>query len=90
MRISEEILDKCNTLEDLVEMMITTRDGKTKDFIDRYENFKETIAKELTELSSEQLLFIMDNHRRVVDEICSWYGFDRFLTALEFEQRKNK
>lgn len=97
MRIAQEVLDKCNTLEDLVEMMVTTKDGQrlnysdvgeTKDFINRYETFKEVITRDIPELSLEQIIFIMDNQRKVVDKICSWYGFDRMLTALEFEQRK--
>jgi len=98
MRISNEMLQKCNTLEDLVEAMVTTKEGKrlnysdvgeTKDFIGRYENFKEYISKEFPNLTLEQILFIMDNQRAVIDKVINWYGYDRLLTALEFEQRKN-
>lgn len=98
MRISQENLDKCNTLEDLVEMMVTDKDGKrlnysdvgeTKDFINRYENFKEYISTEFPHLTLEQILFITNNQRAVVDKVINWYGYDRLLTALEFEQRKN-
>jgi len=98
MKILEKVIDKCNTLEDLVEMMVTDKDGKrlnysdvgeTKDFISRYESFKEWMGKELPQLSLEQILYIMDNRVEVVGKVTSWYGFDRLLTALEFEQRKN-
>ena len=97
-RISQEIVDKCNSLEDLVEMMVTDKDGKTlnyadvgetKDFLSRYENFKEWMEKELPHLSLEQILYIMDNRVEVVGKVTSWYGYDRLLTALEFEQRKD-
>jgi len=98
MRISEEVLNKCNSLEDLVEMMVTDKDGKrldysdvgeTKDFIRRYEWFKEYVKKEIPSLSLEQIMFIMDNYRNVTDVVCGVYGYDRLLTALEFEQRKD-
>ncbi len=98
MRISNEMLGKCNTLEDLVEMMVTTKEGvrlnyadvgETKDFINRYETFKEWLSKDIPDLSPKQILFIMDNQRKVTDQITNWYGFDRLLTALEFEQRKD-
>lgn len=96
-RISEEILNKCYTLEDLIEMMITDKDGnrlnysdvgETKDFINRYKSFKDWIIKDIPDLNFHEILFIMDNQRKVIDNVTSWYGFDRLLTALEFEQRK--
>lgn len=99
MRISQENLDKCNTLEDLVEMMVTDKNGNrlnysdvgdTKDFISRYNSFKEYLKEEMPHLTLEQIIFIMDNQRSVVDKITSWYAFGRLLTTLEFEQRKNK
>lgn len=97
MRISKEVLEKCNSLEDLVEMMTTDKEGnrlnysdigETKDFLNRYDCFKEVITRDIPELSLQQILFIMDNQRKVIDKVTSWYGFDRLLTALEFEQRK--
>lgn len=99
MRISKEVLEKCNTLEDLVEMMTTDKEGnrlnysdigETKDFLSRYDSFKEVITRDIPELSLQQILFIMGNQRKVTDKVTSWYGFDRLLTALEFEQRKGK
>ncbi len=97
MRISQKILDECNTLEDLVEIMVTGKNGKrlnfseigeTVEFIARFESFKEWLKEEIPNLTLEQILFIVDNQRHVVDKVSSWKGFQIFLTALEFEQRK--
>jgi len=97
MRIPEEVLNKCNTLEDLVEMMVTDKNGKrlhfsdvgeTKDFVTRYKYFKEWLGEEIPDMTLEQILFIMDNQKKVADKVTEWKGFDRLLTALEFEQRK--
>jgi phage terminase large subunit-like protein len=97
MRISEEVLNKCNTLEDLVELMVTDKNGKrlsfydvgeTKDFVKRYKYFKEWLGEEIPDMTLEQILYIMDNKEKVVDKVHKWMGFDRLLTALEFEQRK--
>ncbi len=99
MRISSEMLEKCNTLEDLVEAMVTTKEGvrlnyadigETKSFISRYKYFKDWLKEEIPNIPLEQILFIMDNQRKVTDAITNWYGYDRLLTVLEFEQRKNK
>ena len=94
MRISQKILDECNTLEDLVEMMVTDKNGKrlnfgeTVEIIDRFESFKGWLKEEIPDLTLEQILFIMDNQKHVVDTVSSFSGFQLFLTALEFEQRK--
>ncbi len=94
MRISQKILDECNTLEDLVEIMVTDKNGKRLNFgetfeiIDRFESFKGWLKEEIPNLTLEQILFIMNNQRHVVDKVSSFSGFQLFLTALEFEQRK--
>lgn len=94
MRISQKILDECNTLEDLVEIMVTDKNGKRLNFgetfeiIDRFESFKGWLKEEIPDLTLEQILFIMDNQKHVVDTVSSFSGFQLFLTALEFEQRK--
>lgn len=64
--------------------------GEPKDFISRYEDFKTIIGESLPDFNLEQILFIMNNHSRVVRLVTSWSGYDRLLTALEFEINKKK
>ncbi|HSE99951.1 MAG TPA: hypothetical protein VLA48_03560 [Nitrososphaeraceae archaeon] len=98
-RISKEVFEKCNSLEDLVEMMVTDKDGnkvnysdvgETKDFISRYESFKTILEEGLPDLTFEDILFIMNNQSKVVRLVTAWYGYDRLLAALEFEVNKKK
>ena len=94
-RISDEVFNKTNSLEELVQIMGTTKDGHKlsevgdyKDFIRRLDSFKEVIARELPELTIEEILKFDSMFSKVKDIIYEWYGFNYLLTALEFEQRK--
>lgn len=94
-RISEKILNETQSLEELVEKMGTTKDGRklsgmddTQDFLNRFQMFKEMLQRELPDFTTEEILKVVNNIRNIM-KIREWYNADYFLDCLEFEIRKN-
>lgn len=96
--MSKEIVDKCNTIEDVLD--IATNNGEItyvgnigrnySNFIQYYGHFKKYISENLPELTAEEILKY-DEHRSKIKEVV--YGFTnygRLLDMLYFEQQKNK
>jgi hypothetical protein len=93
-RISQEVFNSCNTIEDLVERMNTTIDGHKinrmdSNFKSRLDSFKEYLNKSFPELTLEQILFL-DEYSYKIKEIYNWNGINDLLTLVEFELEKNK
>jgi hypothetical protein len=96
-RISKENLEKYKTIEELVEAMVTDKNGKrlnysevgeTNDFIYRFGKFKEILYEKFPNLELNEILFIINN-RDVIGYVSSWYGADKLLTLLEYELKKD-
>lgn len=94
-RISDKVFQETKTLEDLVNLMAYTKDGRMyadvgepKHFILRYQMFKEMLEKELPEFTIEEILKFDEHFYKFKEIVYSWYGSDKMLTCLEYEERK--
>lgn len=95
-RISQEIFDKCNSLEDLVNVMNSTSDGRRINRVGTFEEFNKWftlftrhINELFPELTMEQILFL-DEYYLKIRELYNWYNSEDLLAALEFELEKAK
>lgn len=94
MRISDNVFNKLESLEDLVYKMGHDKDGRmmadvgeASDFIPRYKHFKEYLKEKLPELTFEEILRMDELYHRYKDAVYAWHGHDRMLTCLEYEER---
>jgi hypothetical protein len=95
-RISEQVLSETKNLDELIEKMTVLRDGRSlagaatkEEFKLRFESFKEMLSQDLPDFTHEEILkFDRFFHR--FRGMYEWIGVGTFLTALEFELRKNK
>lgn len=98
MRISENNLDKCNTIEDLLDV-ITENGSKNyadignvgnnySSFLSRHKFFEEFIEEKLPDFTVEEVLKFEQYFNTFKDTVHSMSGYDIFLTALKFENKK--
>lgn len=98
MKIVKDILDKCNTIEELLD--IKTDNGKIRysslqndgqdysNFKNRYKFFKKRLASILPELSAQEILKFYEVYYSFTDTIFEFDGHADFMSVLYFEQEK--
>jgi hypothetical protein len=93
-RISDKVFEETKCLEDLVNLMAYSEDGRMyadvgdpKQFIYRYQMFKERLKKELPEFTNEEILKFDEYFHKFKDTVYVMGGYDRMLTCLEYEER---
>ena len=86
MRISNEVLEKLNDLDDLIKIM-GENVGDFDEFKRRFVYFKEEIKETLSELTIEEILKF-DEYFNKLQELYKFHGYYYLFAALEFEQRK--
>ena len=98
--ISDETLEKCNTLKELLD--IKTNNGQIKyphivdenrsykGFYSRLDFFKAYLAENLPELTIEEILKFDSVFQKFKKTVYEMYGYHDFLAAIEFENKKNK
>jgi len=103
MTIQQEYLLKHNSIEELLDDMTTEKATGTKrvfaeigsdensygNFKNRYKFFKETIERDLPELTKEEIIKF-NRYYHSYREIYKWNGLDVLLKVLEWEELKNK
>jgi len=100
MRVSKEVKDKCNTIEELLD--VATDNGRLKyadignsgqdysSFLRRYEYFKQHVKEKLPELTTEEVLKFDEHYRKFKEVVYAFNDSDRFLQVMEFEQYKKQ
>lgn len=99
-RISQEVFDKCATIEDLLDVHTKNgelnfaeigNDGKDySSFLRRFEFYKDYLKESIPELSTEEILKFDSLFHKFRDVVYAMNGHYIFLTALEFENEKSK
>ena len=101
MTIQQEALLKYNSIEELLDDITTEKATGIKivfseigsdengysNFKNRYKFFKETIEKDLPELTKEEIIKF-NRYYHSFREIYKWNGFDVLLKVLEWEELK--
>lgn len=101
-RISQKVLDECNTLEDLLDKATTLTTGERMTFSEigsddnnyssfksRLKMFKEVIERDLPNFTWEEILKF-DEFYHDLKKVYDWHGVDYLLKAVEFEIEKSK
>lgn len=93
-RVTDKVFLKCNTLDDLINLINTTNDGQKIDvvgsidsFKSRLESYKNYLNENIPELTLFEILKF-DKFYHKIKDIYSWVQFDYLLMAIEFELRK--
>jgi inorganic pyrophosphatase len=103
MTIQQETLLKYNSIDELLDDITTEKSTGIKrvfaeigsdkngysNFKNRYRFFKETIKKDLPELTKDEIIKF-NRHYFNYREIYKLNGFDILLKVLEWEELKNK
>ena len=99
MTIQQEYLLRHNSIEELLDDMTTEKATGTKrvfaeigsdengysNFKNRYKFFKETIERDLPELTKDEIIKF-NRYYHSYREIYKWNGFDVLLKVLEWEE----
>ena len=92
-RISDSVFSELKSLDDLIVLMGTTKDGykisgvgEPHEFKSRLDWFKEYLKIELPEFSEEELLKF-DKYFYKLRKMYEWHDLHHFLSAIEYELR---
>jgi len=97
MKIEENLLLKCASLDDLIDKMSSDSSGNRLNFADigtneefkkRFEFFKGYLSKELPDLTFDEIIKFDSYFNRLKDSLYQFSGFDYLLKALHYEQLK--
>jgi len=100
--LSKETIDKCNSIDDVLDLATQGKDGKLlhfsdigyrengyKDFKGRLGIFKEVIERELPEFTIEEILKYNQYYHKL-RALYEWNGYYYLFCALEFELKKSR
>lgn len=94
MRINDDVLKNINSLEELVNIIGRTKDGRIisdvgeyNTFKNRFESFKEMLKQNFPDFTEEEILKFTEHSYRL-NKIYEWYGAEQLLKALEYESKK--
>lgn len=92
-RISDEVFEKLNSLDDLINLMRYDRNGRechgvgdAESFKYRLDFYKKRIKDELPDFTIDEILKINENFNKL-SELFHFSGSENMLAALEYEQR---
>ena len=97
MKLSQKIIDKYATLDELLDAKCTAKDGTRINYTDigtneyfkkRFEYFKGHLKEKFPDFTSEEILKYYYNYRNFQDHLYGFSGFDNLLEALDFETNK--